>query len=88
MVKCDVCGQICNQSYLNAHKRLAHKKPEPATSTSHEPETVQAILLLYGQLSDRSQEIIRRRILGLGMEAPDSVARDERGPRRGKEPVQ
>lgn len=88
IVKCDVCGQICNQSYLTAHKRLAHKKPEAVAS--HEPETVQAILLLYGQLSEAGQEIIRERLLATGMEAPRGASngeRRERRERRGKERV-
>lgn len=88
IVKCDVCGQTCSQSYLNSHKRLAHKKTEPAVSTAHEPETVQAILLLYGQLSDRSQEIVRRRILGLGTEASQDAGNESRSARRGKESIQ
>jgi hypothetical protein len=62
MIKCDICGQICSQSYLSSHKRLAHTKPQPVVSTAHEPETVQAILLLYGQLSDSSQEVVRERM--------------------------
>jgi hypothetical protein len=86
IVKCDVCGQICNQSYLSAHKRLAHKKPEPVAS--HEPETVQAILLLYGQLSETSQEIIRERLLVTRMEGQRAASNGERRGRRAKERVQ
>lgn len=86
IVKCDLCGQICNQSYLNAHKRLAHKKPE--TVAPHEPETVQAIMLLYGQLSEVSQEIIRERLLTTGMEAQRAASNGQRRQQRGKERVQ
>lgn len=64
IVKCDICGQICNESYLNAHKRLAHKKEQTVAPATHaEPETVKAILQMFGQLSDRGQEIVRAYLL-------------------------
>jgi len=86
IVKCDVCGQICNQSYLNAHKRLAHRKLEAVAP--HEPEIVQAIMLLYGQLSEASQEIIRARLLATGMEAQRVASDGEPRERRSRERVQ
>ena len=86
IVKCEVCGQICNQSYLNAHKRLAHKKAEAVAP--HEPETVQAIMLLYGQLSEASQEIIRVRLLATGTEAQRAASNRERREQRSKQRVQ
>jgi hypothetical protein len=65
LTKCDICGQISSESYLRSHKRLAHR-----TTASHslrsaqtEPETVKAILALYGQLSQENQHLIRSYLL-------------------------
>ena len=88
IVKCDICGQICSQSYLNSHKRLAHKKPQTVSVATHaEPETVKAILQMYGQLSKESQEVIRRRLRVPGF-AERVWSKAEREGRTGKEPIQ
>lgn len=88
IVKCDICGQICNQSYLHAHKRLAHKKEQTVAPATHaEPETVKAILQMYGQLSDRGQEIVRAYLLP-GFEAGRAANKLVREGQEGKPRIQ
>jgi hypothetical protein len=61
LTKCDICGQISNESYLKSHKRLAHRIPsaQNVNSAQTEPEMVKAILALFGQLSDENRHLIR-----------------------------
>ena len=60
IVKCDICGQICNQSYLHAHKRLAHKKEQTVAPATHaEPETVRAYLLPGFEAGPASDKMMR-----------------------------
>jgi len=48
-VRCDVCGKLYSSAHLNSHKRLAHAKPKPG-STSDEDQ-MKTILELYKTLS-------------------------------------
>ena len=48
-VRCDVCGKLYSSRHLSSHKRLAHPKPKPG-STSHE-DRMKAILELFRTLS-------------------------------------
>lgn len=57
IVKCDVCGQICNASRLNSHKRLAHRKH--ATTARTGSQNIRAILALYARLSDAERKLVR-----------------------------
>jgi hypothetical protein len=72
IVKCDVCGRIYSQSYLSAHKRLAHKEAAQSVSAAGEHETIQAVLRLYGQLSGQGQETVRKRLLATAQEKETS----------------
>ncbi len=60
-VKCDICGGIFSQSYLTAHKRLAHGKNKPATAGPvTENEMIQKIASLYESLSvDGRKHVVR-----------------------------
>jgi hypothetical protein len=63
IVRCDVCGGVYNKRYLRAHKRLSHGRSQALTaSTKSEPETVEAIVSMYAQLSDQSKKTIRDRL--------------------------
>jgi hypothetical protein len=89
MVKCDICGQISCDSYLNAHKRLSHRKPEPAVSGAQaEPETVKAIFALYGQLSDESQKLIRDFLVEHSVNVRQTSSEAPQGEPRREERVQ
>jgi hypothetical protein len=69
VVKCDICGRMYSHSYLRAHKRLAHKTQStaPLEPAAHEPETIKAILLLYGQLSDKGQKMVLKGVHALAV---------------------
>jgi hypothetical protein len=51
-VLCEVCGGTFSQSYLGAHKRLAHEKNKRSDGWQTEEEAaIQTIVALYGSLS-------------------------------------
>jgi hypothetical protein len=58
------------------------------STTQAEPATIEAILLLYGQLSDGSQEIVRERLLKLEMEVQQMASNAERTAHQGKQRIQ
>ncbi len=65
IVTCDVCGKVFSQSYLHAHKRLAHPNrgastAAPTTAPISEKEAMQKIASLYESLSVKGQERIIR----------------------------
>jgi hypothetical protein len=63
IVKCDVCGKVFNQSHLSSHKRLSHGKGKiPGVSSSGEPQTLEAVLALYGQLSEKGKKEVRNKL--------------------------
>jgi hypothetical protein len=65
IVKCDVCGQICNEGRLNSHKRLAHKRGRRGRRS--EAEVIETILGLYSDLSDGGRRLIRARLTEEGV---------------------
>jgi hypothetical protein len=72
IVKCDICGQISNESYINSHKRLAHRHAAQRTEpTQTEPEMLKAILDLYGQLSEENKRVVRGYVLGHSLAAAE-----------------
>jgi len=65
IVTCDVCGKVFSQSYLHAHKRLAHPKRDestsaPTTAPISDKEAMQKIVSLYESLSAKGRERIIR----------------------------
>jgi hypothetical protein len=63
IVKCDICGRVYNQSYLNSHKRLSHSNGGTAVpSAESEPETLERIVSMYGQLSESRKKEVRIRL--------------------------
>jgi hypothetical protein len=63
IVKCDICGRVYNQSYLNSHKRLSHGNGGTAVSSAEgEPETLEKIVSLYAQLSESRKKEVRIRL--------------------------
>jgi hypothetical protein len=65
IVTCDVCGKVFSQSYLHAHKRLAHPKmgastAAPTTAPVSEKEAMQKIASLYESLSVKGRKRIIR----------------------------
>lgn len=63
IVKCEICNKIFNRRYVNSHKRLAHEqKPSHGASELSEPEVMQEILSLYGQLSDDKRKELQSRL--------------------------
>lgn len=67
IVKCDLCGQICNEARLNSHKRLAHRKHAARTRTG--PQNVRAILALYNRLSEAERKLVRDSLAEAGAES-------------------
>lgn len=59
IVKCEVCGKVSNQSYINSHKRLAHGIGRANSLLAGEPQKLQAVLALYAQLSEEGKRQIR-----------------------------
>jgi len=63
IVKCEICGGVYNQRYLNAHKRLSHGRKRIKPKDAHsEPEAVESIVSIYSQLSDDSKKKLRERL--------------------------
>jgi len=62
IVKCEICGKVYNQSYLGAHKRLAHGTRAEPPATVSELEAVEAILSVYAQLSGKGRKELRNRL--------------------------
>ena len=65
IVKCDMCGRLCSHSYLRTHRRLAHKIQ--SAPPENEPETIEAILSLYDQLSETGQKMVREGVQALAV---------------------
>ena len=61
IVRCDVCNGVYNQRYIRAHKRLSHRITQTPSAKS-EPEALEAIVLLYAQLSDESKKLLKDRL--------------------------
>jgi hypothetical protein len=69
IVKCDVCGRVYNQSHLSSHKRLSHGIGKTAgLSSAGEPQTLQAVLALYGQLSEEGKKEVRNQLAAADQE--------------------
>lgn len=63
IVKCDICGKVYNQRHLSSHKRLSHGKARTsASSAESERETLERIVSMYAQLSERSKKEVRIRL--------------------------
>lgn len=63
IVKCDVCGKTYNQSRLSSHKRLSHGIGKTSNSSSaDEPQKLETVLALYGQLSEESKKQLRNQL--------------------------
>jgi hypothetical protein len=68
IVRCDVCNGIFSQSYLAAHKRLAHGKRdaspgEPTGAPTNEKELIQKIASLYDSLSVQGRKRVIRKLI-------------------------
>jgi hypothetical protein len=63
IVKCDICGGTYNSSTINSHKRLSHGKGKILNpSTAGEPQKLEVILAVYGQLSDEAKKELRNQL--------------------------
>lgn len=69
IVKCDLCGQVLNKSYLASHKRLSHKQGGPTSSSVDEARTVDAILAMYQQISKIAKKDVLTRLMSLSHSA-------------------
>jgi hypothetical protein len=68
IVRCDVCNGIFSQSYLAAHKRLAHGKRDASAEASaaaptSEKELIQKIASLYDSLSVQGRKRVIRKLI-------------------------
>lgn len=73
IVKCDICGQVLNRSYVKAHKRLSHKTGHSASVTVDEANVVDVVVGLYQQASANA----RKDILGRLTSMSDKAARNQ-----------
>lgn len=62
IVKCEICGGNYNRSYLNSHKRLAHKKNLTAAQVTDEAEAINAILAVCSEFSPRGKKLVLDRL--------------------------
>ena len=63
IVNCEICGRICNKSYLKAHKRLAHQRRlESFSAIRDEVEALEVIASLYARLSEQGKKQCRDRV--------------------------
>jgi hypothetical protein len=63
IVKCEICGGMYNQRHLRSHKRLSHGKGGISVrSPKSELETLETIVSMYAQLSDKSKKEVRIRL--------------------------
>jgi hypothetical protein len=86
IVKCDICGQIYNQSYLSAHKRLAHQRGLVLTrALKTEPEVQDAILSMYARLSEQGKKELRGRLETSAEPVRPAPSRERRRRSRTKE---
>jgi len=63
LVKCNVCGKVCNKSYLGSHKCLAHGERLTPPYCASEPEAIEVIASLHARLSEEGKRQVRERVL-------------------------
>jgi len=65
VVKCDICGQVLNRSYVKAHKRLSHKTGHSTSLVGDKASVVDVVVELYQQASAKARKEILRRLTSL-----------------------
>jgi len=63
IVKCEICGRLDNQRYLQSHMRRSHgQRRDGASPVSSESEAIQQILSLAERLSDEGRKRLLERL--------------------------
>ena len=71
IVKCEICGHIYNERYLQIHMRRSHGKAQNGASfPTSEQEAIEEILSLSKRLSEKGRKYVLERLSAPRAEKP------------------